>query len=203
MTDAVVAFLRANGTLDMPGLAALALVFVVTGLLPIPRTALCIASGAIFGLAAIPVILPSTTLGSVIGFLAARYLLAARLQRAIVSKPKARAVLDAVASEGWRIVGLMRFASPMPTFSQNYLFGLTRIGFAPYLLATFFFSIPQIGLYVALGAQGRVALLDEGNSPWSRTIALVAVVCLLTVALMVARKVQTALRQVEAGPGKA
>jgi hypothetical protein len=36
-----------------------------------------------------------------------------------------RAVVDAADSEGWRVVGLLRFWSPVPTIVQNYLFGLT------------------------------------------------------------------------------
>ena len=195
LTDAIVAFLRAHGTLDLSGLATLAAVFVVTGLVPIPRTALCLASGAIFGVAAILVILPSTTLGSAIGFLFARYLFAERLHRLVDNKPKIRAILGAVDSEGWRIVGLMRFAGAMPTFSQNYLFGLTRIGFVPYLLATFGFTIPQICLYVYLGALGRAALLDEDGSHWGLVLGTVAAICLLTVLFMVTRKARDALRE--------
>lgn len=167
----------------------------MTGLVPIPRTALCLASGAIFGLAAVLVILPSTTLGSAIGFLFARYLFTERLHRIVDNKPKIRAVLGAVDSEGWRIVGLMRFAGAMPTFSQNYLFGLTRIGFVPYLLATFAFTIPQVCLYVYLGALGRAALLDEEGSHWGLALGAVAALCLLTVVFVVTRKARAALRK--------
>ncbi|HXZ81197.1 MAG TPA: VTT domain-containing protein [Terriglobales bacterium] len=196
-TDAIIALLRAHGQHDLNGLAVLAAIFVVTGLVPIPRTALCIASGAIFGLVAIPVILPSTTLGGAIGYLLARYLFAARLHRILDARPKSRAIMAAIDSEGWRLVGLMRFAGAMPTFSQNYLFGLTRISFQVFVLASFFFSIPQICLYVYLGSLGRAAMLSETGSPLSLALALPAALCLLAVIIVVSRKARATLRQME------
>jgi uncharacterized membrane protein YdjX (TVP38/TMEM64 family) len=196
-TATVIALLRAHGGHDLNGLAVLAAIFVVTGLVPIPRTALCIASGAIFGLAAVPVILPGTTLGGAIGFLLARYLLAARLHRILDARPNARAIMAAIDSEGWRLVGLMRFAGAMPTFSQNYLFGLTRISLQVFVLASFFFSIPQVCLYVYLGSLGRTALLGETESPLNLAPALLAALCLVAVIVIVTRKARAALRQME------
>jgi uncharacterized membrane protein YdjX (TVP38/TMEM64 family) len=194
LLDWVIAFLAAHGTLDASGMVALAAVFGLTGLVPIPRTALCLASGAIFGAAAILVIMPSTTLCSLAGFLMARHLFSAPLYRFAERRVRWRAVLRAVDEEGWRIVGLMRFASAMPTFMQNYLFGLTRIETLPYVLATFVFTIPQVCLYVYLGALGRAALLDRSSSGWSLALTGLAAVCMLTVVLLVARKVRIALR---------
>lgn len=198
LADALIAFLAAHGRLDGEGVAVLAAVFAISGLIPIPRTALCLASGAIYGAASIFVILPSTTLCSLIGFLLARHLLSAPLYRFAEKRVRLRAVLRAVDDEGWRIVGLMRFASAMPTFMQNYLFGLTRIGVWPYLLATFFFTIPQVCLYVYLGALGRAALLDSGHSGWGLALSGLEAICMLTIVLIVARKVRGALGEGDA-----
>jgi uncharacterized membrane protein YdjX (TVP38/TMEM64 family) len=195
MTDALIAWLQNWGELHPGSGAVLALVFLVSGLVLIPRTFLCLASGAMFGLGTIPIILPSTTLSAVIGFLLARYLFADWLQRQVDRRPRFRAVMDAIDSEGWRIVALLRFGSPLPSTVQTYLFGITRIGVVPFTIATLLFTIPQVCLYVWLGAAGRAALLDDGSSGLSRGLMLVAAITLTTAMILVTRKTRLALQR--------
>jgi uncharacterized membrane protein YdjX (TVP38/TMEM64 family) len=197
-TDLLIDFLRRWGELNLVGVTALALVFLLSGLMPIPRTALCLASGTIFGLGAVPVIIPSTTLGGMLGFALARYFFAERLQTLVDGRPKLRAVLAAIDEEGWRVVGLMRFWGPLPTFSQNYFFGLTRIGLWPFAAATFIFTIPQVVLYVYLGALGRAALLDDRGSYLSLGLGSVAALTILAIVLLITRRARAALRQLPA-----
>jgi uncharacterized membrane protein YdjX (TVP38/TMEM64 family) len=116
----------------------LSLIFFVASFVLIPRTFLCLGAGASFGLSAILIILPSTMLGGMLAFLLARYLLAERVQVYIGRRPRLLRVAAAVDQEGWRIVALLRFASPVPNSIQNYVFGLTRIGFLPFAITTFF-----------------------------------------------------------------
>ena len=130
MTEQLIIILEKWGALDWSGLLVLAPVFFIfAALLPVPRTALCLGSGAIFGLSAIPIIVPSTTLGAVVAFLLARYLFAEPLRRLAYRSIKLRIILRAIDDEGWRVVGLMRFAGPVPNFLQNLMFGLTGSGF--------------------------------------------------------------------------
>jgi uncharacterized membrane protein YdjX (TVP38/TMEM64 family) len=198
MTDALIHWLQNWGELDPAAAAALVLVFLVSGLIFIPRTFLCLASGAMFGLPTIAIILPSTTLSAMIGFLLARHLLADWLQRAVDRRPRLRAVMDAIDDEGWRIVALLRFGSPLPSTVQTYLFGITRIGLVPFTLATLLFTIPQVCLYVWLGAAGREALLDDSSSGLSRTLMLIAAATLLTAMALVTRKARLALQDAAA-----
>jgi len=179
-----------------PSLAAfamLALVFSISGLILIPRTFLCLGAGAIFGPSAILIILPSTTFGGVIAFLLARYFLAERLRHRFEQTPLLHAIMDAIDSESWRIVGLLRFGSPVPTTVQNYLFGLTRIGLWHFTIASFVFTIPQACLYVYLGAEGRAALLDDSSSALSRCLVAIGAISLLTAMILLTRKVRMAL----------
>ena len=198
MADALVHWLQGWGELQPASAAVLALVFVVSGLVFIPRTFLCLASGAMFGLAPIPIILPSTTLSAMIGFLLARYFFADWLQRQVDRQPRVRAVMDAIDDEGWRIVALLRFGSPLPSTVQTYLFGITRIGLVPFTLATLLFTIPQVCLYVWLGAAGRAALIEDGSSGLSRTLMLIAALTLLTAMVLVTRKARLALQDAAA-----
>ncbi len=194
MSHALATWLQSWDELNLAAGAALALVFIISGLLPIPRTFLCIAAGTIFGLPAVPIILPSTTLGGVIGFLLARHLFAGWLWREVDRRPRLRATMDAIDSESWLIVGLLRFGSPVPTMVQNYLFGLTRIGLLPFAAASFVFTIPQVCLYTYLGDAGRVALLDDTSSALSRTLIAIGALTLATTVILVARKANFALR---------
>jgi uncharacterized membrane protein YdjX (TVP38/TMEM64 family) len=200
MTDTLVEFVRSLGETNVSSMTALALVFVLTGLMLIPRTFLCLAAGAIFGLPAVPVILPSTTAGGIIAFLLARYLLSERLRRELSRRPRLRAIADAVDGEGWRLVALLRFGSPVPTAVQNYLFGLTRIDLVPFILATFFFTIPQVTLYVYLGAAGRAVFLEDSSSVLSRVLMAVGALTLGAVVILVGRKSRLALRSLHADP---
>jgi len=196
MTETLIEWIRTWGELNVASAAALAAVFILSGLVLIPRTFLCLAAGAIFGPPAIPIILPSTTTGSIIAFLLARYLLTERLQRELDRHPRLRAIADAIDGESWRIVGLLRLGSPVPSTVQNYFFGLSRVGLLPFALATFFFTIPQIILYVYLGAAGRAALLDEESSILSRVLMGIGIATLTTVVVVVVHKSRIALRRV-------
>jgi uncharacterized membrane protein YdjX (TVP38/TMEM64 family) len=77
----------------------------------------------------------------------------------------------------------LRFASPLPNAVQNYVFGLTRIGFLAFAITTFLFAIPQVMLYVYLGSAGRAVLLDENLSSLNR----ISVVC---AAMLVVRRIR-------------
>jgi uncharacterized membrane protein YdjX (TVP38/TMEM64 family) len=123
-----------------------------------PRTPACIVAGFVYGMAAFPVVLMASTLGALAGFLLARWLLRARFRRVLERRPSWRRVVDAIDAQGFRLIALLRFASPVPGTATTYLAGLTSIGAAPYTLATFIGLIPQTFLFVFMGAMGPEAL---------------------------------------------
>lgn len=196
MTETVIEILKHWGTLDSSGILVLAVVFIICAvIIPVPRTALCLGSGAIFGMPAIAVIVPSTTIGAIIAFLLARYLFAERLRRMVTRSPKLRATLKAIDDEGWRVVGLMRFAGPVPNFLQNLMFGLTDIALWPFAVATFVCTIPQICLYVYLGALGKEMLVERTMSPLSLGLACIAAITMGSIVVLIARRARASLRQ--------
>lgn len=196
LTQALVDFLRRWGELSPTSAAVLVLVFVVGGLVPVPRTFLTLAAGVVYGMKAIPIVIPATTLGCLVTFLLSRYLFGARVWRAVQNKPKVLAIMNAVEAEGWRIVALCRLASPIPSTIQNATFGLTRIGLWPFTWATFVFTIPQIVLYTYLGAIGKAALLGEGES-LSLGMMAAGGLALLIVVLLITRRVRASMRELE------
>ena len=144
-----------------------------------------------------PVIIIGATLGGTLAFLIARYFLADRVQRWIDRHSSMRVIADAVDEEGWRIVALLRFASPTPSSVQNYVFGVTRIGFWPYTLASIVFVIPQTVFYAYLGSVGRGLLLGDVSSPIGVFVTLAGVGCLAATAFLVWRKARASLREAE------
>jgi uncharacterized membrane protein YdjX (TVP38/TMEM64 family) len=128
--------------------------------------------------------------GGIMAFLLARYLFSERLQTYIDSRPRLRRIAVAVDEEGWRVVALLRFASPVPNAVQNYVFGLTRIGFLPFAVTTCVFTIPQVLLYVYLGSAGRAVLLDASLSMLNRVLLGIGLISVVVAALLVGRRVR-------------
>ncbi len=154
----------------------------------IPRTFLCLGAGASLGILAVLIILPSTMFGGILAFVLARHLFSARLQTYIDAHARLRRIAAAEDEEGWRVVALLRFASPLPNAVQNCVFGLTCIGFLPFAITTFLFTIPQVMLYVYLGSTGRAELLDENLSTLNRALLGVGLISLVCAAMLVVRR---------------
>lgn len=202
MANNLLQWLQSWGQLTLWSGAAVALIFFIGSFILFPRTVLCLGVGAVFGCAVIPIVLLGTTAGGIIAFILARHLFADLLRRKLDERPRLRMIADAVDSEGWRMVALLRFWSPVPTVVQNYVFGLTRISLRTFTWATFAFSIPQIGLYIFLGSSGRTALLDDTSSTISRSLMGLAVLSVMTIAILIARKVRMATKRFGLTPRK-
>jgi uncharacterized membrane protein YdjX (TVP38/TMEM64 family) len=171
----------ANSFTDMgpAGLLLLAALFFFGAVVFLPRPAACLFGGATVGFWAIPIGLVSTTAGAVAALLLARTFFRERLITMAASQPRWRAVIEAVEAEGWRLVALLRVASPVPGSLLSYLFGLTRIGVGPFAAATFAGCIPQVVTFVALGVAARTMLDKE---PVSHAVLIFGVVGLIMVA---------------------
>jgi uncharacterized membrane protein YdjX (TVP38/TMEM64 family) len=198
VTDILVEWLRSFGALSLFSGLMVATVFAAAAFVFVPRTFLTLGVGGLYGLPVIVPIVFGATLGSILTFLIARYVAADRVQRWIDRHPSLRVIADAVDAEGWRLVALLRFASPTPGSVQNYLFGVTRIGFWPYALASIVFTIPQTVFYVYLGSVGRSLLLDDISSPLGVIVMLTGAACLAATAFLIWRKARASLREAEA-----
>ena len=190
-------WLRSFGALSVFSGTMVAILFAVAAFVFVPRTFLTLGVGGLYGMPVVPVIMFGATLGSVLAFLAARHFAAGYVQRWIDRRPSMRVIADAVDAEGWHLVALLRFASPTPSSVQNYVFGVTRIGFWPYLLASVVFTIPQTVFYVYLGSIGRSLLLDDMSSPLGAMVALAGALCLAATGFLIWRKARESLRQAE------
>jgi uncharacterized membrane protein YdjX (TVP38/TMEM64 family) len=175
------------------GLGALAFAFVIGAMVFAPRPPMCVISGLVFGFIAIPVVLLASTLGSVLAFLLSRYLLRTRFLKMIERRPVWSAVVEAIDAEGWRLVGLLRLASLIPGTATNYLLGVTRIGLWPYTVATLVGLLPQIFLFVYIGAAGQIALEDLSESPLRVALIVVGVIFTAWAVFIVTRRTEAVL----------
>ena len=100
-------------------------------------------SADFYSLPVIPLILIGARVGSVLAFLIARYFVADHVQRWSNRPPSIRVIADALDEEGWRIVAPPQDCSTTPSSVQNYVFGVTRMGFWPYPSPSLVFTVPQ------------------------------------------------------------
>src|SRR5258706_622544 len=90
-------------------------IYILACILFIPGSILTLGAGVIFGVAKGSLIVSvGATLGATAAFLVGRYFAREAIAKKIEGNPKFKAVDEAVAKEGWKIVGLMRLSPILP-----------------------------------------------------------------------------------------
>ena len=182
------------------GIGLYAIVYALAAILFVPGSALTIGAGVIYGLGrGFVAVSAGSTLAAAGAFLIARYLARDRVERWAARNPRFAAIDAAVGREGWKIVLLARLSPVFPFTLLNYLFGLTRVGFGPCLLASWIGMMPGTLLYVYLGFAGRaVAQAASGRvsrSPAEYAAWAVGLVATLAVTVYVTRLARRALQE--------
>lgn len=177
------------GDLGLWGPIVFGLAYVVAALLFVPGSALTLASGALFGpLWGTVTVSVSSTTAAALAFLVARYLARDKVATQAAKFPKFAAIDEAIGQGGPKIVAMLRLSPAVPFSLGNYLYGLTSIGFWPYVLASWIFMLPGTFMYVYLGHVGQVGLSAAAGAQTKKTPgewALLAVGLLATVVVTV------------------
>ena len=159
----------------------------------VPALALTIAAGAIFGFVrGSLIVLAGATAGACAAFLLGRTILRRHVERRVASNPKMAAVDRAIATEGTKIMLLMRLSGFPPFTWINYALGLTGVKFVPYLLTTFFGIIPGTLAFTWAGAVGIEAVRGRGHHAGLIITALGAVLVILYVGRIAANAIRRA-----------
>jgi len=138
------------------GVLMLILVETICTILILPATPLNLASGFLFGVGWGSLIsVSSTDLAAVISFFIGRYLARGWAEQEIERRPKFKAVDAAVEKQGMWIIILVRFSPVFPFGLCNYLFGLTKVGFWKYWIASTIGLLPYTVAYTYLGSLMR------------------------------------------------
>jgi uncharacterized membrane protein YdjX (TVP38/TMEM64 family) len=129
----------------------------------------------------------SSTLGATASFLVGRYLAREWVAGKMRAFPRFAAVDEAVAQEGWKIVGLTRLSPVFPFNLLNYAFGITRVKLRHYVPASWLGMLPGTVLYVYIGSlAGDLATLGaEGRARTPQEWAFYVVGLLATAAVTI------------------
>lgn len=166
-------------------------VFVALECLSLPASPLLLSSGYIFGLPAGCVIsLASLCTAASISFFLARTVLRPQLMQLAKGNSVFEDINCAVQAEGFKIIFLLRLAPLLPFALSNYAYGLTKVDFKEFLMATALGCSPVTIAFVYLATVARDAVGKEGaDTPWYYyAIGLVATGTLLKIVSDVAQK---------------
>lgn len=165
--------------------------YIMACVLLLPAAILTLGAGAVFGVVkGFIAVLTGATLGATCAFLIGRYLARDWVAHRIAGNEKFKAIDEAVAREGWKIVFLTRLSPVFPFIFLNYAFGLTRVRLKHYFFASWLGMIPGTIMYVyigslagdlaALGAEGRTRTMAEWALYGIGLLATVAVTVIVT-----------------------
>ena len=179
------------------GYVLFSIAYIAATILFFPAALLTMAAGIAFGPARGAIVaLPSATISAAISFLIARYLARDRVEQKAARSEQFRALDQAVGKDGWKIVLLLRLSPLIPFNLSNYLYGLTRIRFGQYVLASFIGMVPGTFLYASLGHAGRISLARDHTKSLPENIFLgVGLVATIAVTIYLSSLARQALRK--------
>jgi uncharacterized membrane protein YdjX (TVP38/TMEM64 family) len=175
-------------------------IYILACVLFLPGSILTLGGGVLFGVIKGSIIVSiSATLGATCAFLVGRYLARDWVAKKIQTNEKFQAIDEAVAREGWKIVGLTRLSPVFPFNLLNYAYGLTRVSVRAYFFASWIGMMPGTIMYVYIGSlAGEVAKLgSEGRTRTSAEWALyiVGLIATIAVTIFITRIARGALRR--------
>ena len=173
-------------------------VYALAAVLFLPGAIFTIAAGLVYGIVGgTAVALAGATLGAGLAFLVARYLVRGRIEEFAQKNKRFGAIDDAIGQEGWKIVGLLRLSPLIPFNVSNYFYGVTSIGFWPYLFTSCAGMLPGTLLYAYLGAIGQAGLEGgkKGYSSLQWTFLGIGLLATVAVTVFVSRVAKKALQK--------
>jgi len=162
--------------------------YIVACVVLLPASILTLGAGALFGVVKGSITVSiAAALGASLAFLVGRHVAREWVARQIAGNPKFKAIDEAVAREGWKIVLFTRLSPIFPFNLLNYAFGLTNVSLRDYFFASWLGMIPATITYVYIGSlAGNLARVGAGGrAPTTGEWVLYAVGLAATVAVTV------------------
>lgn len=174
--------------------------YIVACVLFLPGSVLTLGAGAVFGVVRGSIFVSiGATLGASVAFLIGRHFARDAIGRRVAANPTFAAIDEAVAREGWRMVLLTRLSPLFPFALLNYGFGITRVSFREYFLASWLGMLPGTVMYVYLGAvAGELATAGAGRrqrTPAEWALLGVGLLATIVVTVVITRIARRALAQ--------
>jgi uncharacterized membrane protein YdjX (TVP38/TMEM64 family) len=168
--------------------------------LVLPGSLITLAAGSLFGVivGTVVVSLASVT-GACFAFWLGRTLARSLIERRLAGNARFRALDQAVAAGGFKIVLLTRLSPLFPFTFLNYAYGLTKVRFRDYVLASWIGMLPGTVMYVYLGSTVKeladVAVGNVEGGLARRVLFFVGLAATVLVTVYVTRLARQALRQ--------
>lgn len=151
----------------------------------LPGSVLSFGAGAVYGFWAGTLLVSlGSVAGALVNFVSTRYLLRGWMARKFANSRKFQALDHAAANDGWKLVMLTRLSPILPHSLVSCAFGLSRISFMRYMLASWIGFLPISAAYAYGGAVvGRAAKggLHQGPSAWMAYTVELALTVLITI----------------------
>ena len=164
------------------GPIAFIVIYIAAVVFFLPASILTLGAGFVFKMLWGSVyVLVAATIAANLAFVIGRHFARRWIAHKLESQPKFKAIDDAVAREGWKIVALVRLAPVFPFSLMSYAFGLTRVPLWQYFLANFA-MIPGTLMYIYFGTVLSDLTQKVERPPWVKwAVGAVTVVVILYV----------------------
>ncbi|PAX52125.1 TVP38/TMEM64 family protein [Brunnivagina elsteri] len=183
---------------DLGSVGALAfiLIYIIASVAFLPGSILTLGAGVVFGVVMGSLyVFIGATIGAIAAFLVGRYWARGWVASKIEGNQKFRAIDEAVAREGLKIVLLTRLSPIFPFNLLNYAYGVTGVSLKDYIFGSIG-MIPGTIMYVYIGSlAGSIATIGSESQPgnpsvqWAiRIIGFVATVAVTIYVTKIARK---------------
>jgi Uncharacterized conserved protein len=148
------------------GAIAFIIIYNIATLLFIPGSLLTLKGGCLFGVVwGSMYVLIAATIGATFAFIIGRYLTRDWVCRQLEKHPKFKAIDQAVAKQGFKIVFLTRLSPIFPFNLLNYAFGITQVSLKDYILGSIG-MIPGTVMYVYIGSLATdLAMISTHHQP--------------------------------------
>ncbi len=180
------------------GPVVLAGVYILACVLFLPGSVLTLGAGAAFGFVkGFLAVSVGSVLGAAAAFLVGRFLARDWVAAKIAENPKLKALDEAVAREGKKIVFLTRLSPVFPFNLLNFFYGVTRISLGDYMLASWIGMMPGTIVYVLIGTatRGFAEAATGETDPLKNALLVVGVVATLLVTGYVSKLAKQALNE--------
>ncbi len=166
------------------------LVYAAAVVFMVPASILTGGAGTVFGLVQGSILVSiASTLGASLSFLIGRYVARDRIEKLIDKNPKFKTVKESVENEGWKIVALTRLSPVFPFTFLNYAYGVTRVKFSHYVLASWISMMPGTVMFVYIGSLARLGAEPPGTAQIIlRIVGLLATIAITVYITKIARK---------------
>lgn len=155
------------------------LIYTIAPSLFLPGLPITIAGGILFGpVWGVVYTIIGATAGACVAFIISRYIARDWVEKK-VKGPKLRRLDEGVEQHGWKIVAFTRLIPLFPFNLLNYAFGLTKIKFLHYAIASFIFMLPATIAFIVFSSSLLDVIRGKISPAFVIGLALVILISLI------------------------